>query len=1071
MSNHALFVEGVSGVAGKIKIMKATIQILSTVLAFFLSLTPLSAQRNVSIAKMDALDRAADLAVMLEALATVEPVKFDTLPKNRRGQVIVMGGFVSMQHPEWPPLPGNFYNLDVWPLGEGHFVLDDRQVDYAALEREARLAEAADLEAAPQLRMMSSSLNSYAYGNPVYLTNLVVTAGLTAAFDIAGGTNNVPYDIQMTTNLLSAWNWLGIGYTSNRYTFTSQPSDIAFYRLAKPSQTMIAGFGDDSAAQCAVPNGLTNILQVAAGGAHTLALKSDGKVLAWGWNGYGQTTVPSGLSNVTMIAAGYYHSVALLTNGSVVAWGLNLPFIGYALTQVPPSLTNAIVIAALATHTLALRQDGTVVVWGYDGGSGVTNVPVGLSNVVAIAAGANHNLAVSNGLVIAWGANNYGQCNVPTGLSNVVDVAAGAYHSLALKQDGTVVAWGGNAAGETNIPAGLSNVVAIAAGGDTSYSIYTAYSLALKKDGTVVTWGDNEATDPVGGLNNVIGISAGADHALAIRTGPATPVITLEPFDQFQVAGSNVTFTARGAGLYGVTYQWQTNTVNLPGATNAALTVTNVQAPQVAASYRVMVANEVGSLASSNANLHFVTPPEIISFTLPTNPIVAYQSNLTLNVVATAPGMFNGFPLSYQWLFNGSNLAGATGSSYIIHGNASAFGTYFVRVSNAAGSTNAAWYALVLNTNGLLVTQHPTNRYQIAGGSLNFTAEGVGLNLISYQWQFNGTNLAGATNSVLTLTNVQSIDAGNYRAVISDGVSSLASSNATFTLVTKPVITTQSAPTNQVKIYGNYVALNGAATAPGLTNGFPLTYRWKLNGTNLAGATTTNYSFIVSDTNGGTYSLVVTNAAGSTNISWQVTITNAINVTNDLLLIYNTNSQDSTTCLNYYLAHRPNVGGANVLGIGYTNPASPNYFETVTPSNLTSQIFNPILNWLTNNPTKRPQYVILFMDLPSRVNSSSTFGSNDVVYPSVCIQMQSLASNWQPYITHLNMGMTNTVNRTNDFIAYINKLVSIGVAVSSNSPVLSASIGGYANTNFVLDGVRNAIIGNGSFLVERVGTC
>ena len=188
--------------------------------------------------------------------------------------------------------------------------------------------------------------------------------------------------------------------------------------------------------------------------------------------------------------------------------------------------------------------------------------PAGLSNVVAISAGYGHNLAAkADGTVVAWGNHNNGQCNVPAGLSNVVDVAAGLFHSLALKQDGTVVAWGDNAAGAATVPVGLSNVVAIAAGGDLAFVDYplTPYSLALKRDGTVTVWGYSQVADPVSGLSNVVAISAGEGHALALRTGPPTPVITLQPFDVYQVPGSNAVFTARGAGLYGVTYQWQTN--------------------------------------------------------------------------------------------------------------------------------------------------------------------------------------------------------------------------------------------------------------------------------------------------------------------------------------------------------------------------------------------------------------------------------------------------------------------------------------------------------------------------------
>ncbi len=48
-----------------------------------------------------------------------------------------------------------------------------------------------------------------------------------------------------------------------------------------------------------------------AGGCHSLALQSDGTVVAWGDNRFGQTNVPPGLSNVVAIAAGYYHSLAI----------------------------------------------------------------------------------------------------------------------------------------------------------------------------------------------------------------------------------------------------------------------------------------------------------------------------------------------------------------------------------------------------------------------------------------------------------------------------------------------------------------------------------------------------------------------------------------------------------------------------------------------------------------------------------------------------------------------------------------------------------------------------------------
>ena len=162
-----------------------------------------------------------------------------------------------------------------------------------------------------------------------------------------------------------------------------------------------------------------------------------------------------------------------------------------------------------------------------------------------------------------------------------------------------------------------------------------------------------------------------------------------------------------------------------------------------------------------------------------------------------------------------------------------------------------------------------------------------------------------------------------------------------------------------------------------------------------------------------------------------------VDVSKDLLLIYNTNSTDSSNVCAYYLANRPMASNANVLGIHcLTN-------EQVDYSEYSTNIAPQIQNWLATNPTKRPAYVILFQDIPSRPDL-------DVGAPSVQVLLNTTCSpNWNPFVTSINM---NGVGGTNDCIAYINKLALIG-SIGSNSGqlIISASAGGYGNTNWYFD--------------------
>jgi hypothetical protein len=113
----------------------------------------------------------------------------------------------------------------------------------------------------------------------------------------------------------------------------------------------------------------------------------------------------------------------------------------------------------------------------------------------------------ADGPIIGWGEQRVNSTELLT--NDFIAIAAGYWHSLALRSDGTIVGWGSNDFGQATPPAG-NNYIAIAAG--------EWHSLALRSDGTIVGWGNNDygqATPPAG--NNYIAIAAGRYHSLAIK--------------------------------------------------------------------------------------------------------------------------------------------------------------------------------------------------------------------------------------------------------------------------------------------------------------------------------------------------------------------------------------------------------------------------------------------------------------------------------------------------------------------------------------------------------------------------
>jgi alpha-tubulin suppressor-like RCC1 family protein len=370
----------------------------------------------------------------------------------------------------------------------------------------------------------------------------------------------------------------GVGSLSSNSgsTITYQTSSTSFGQVVRITATSV----QDSKHKKTIFVSINPIkASIATGGTHSIAIKSDGTLLSWGFNYSGQlgngTTnvhqfIPTPVNNakdIVAIAAGGNHSLALKSNGTLLSWGGDtfgqLGDGGNNTDQPEPvaiiGAENIIAIATGGRHSLALKSDGTLLAWGGDDvgqlGNIATNAtessPIqvsGASDIIAIAAGSSHSLALkSNGTVLSWGSDSDGQLGdsdsienqstpVPVlNASNIIAISAGSNHSLALKSDGTILSWGSDFYGQlgdndsVNKPKPVAvtearNIVAISAG--------SSHSLALKADGTILSWGydlhgqlgdggiNSVQLKPVsvGNANNIVGISGGGFHSLALKS-------------------------------------------------------------------------------------------------------------------------------------------------------------------------------------------------------------------------------------------------------------------------------------------------------------------------------------------------------------------------------------------------------------------------------------------------------------------------------------------------------------------------------------------------------------------------
>ncbi|HEY3855731.1 MAG TPA: immunoglobulin domain-containing protein [Verrucomicrobiae bacterium] len=269
------------------------------------------------------------------------------------------------------------------------------------------------------------------------------------------------------------------------------------------------------------------------------------------------------------------------------------------------------------------------------------------------------------------------------------------------------------------------------------------------------------------------------------------PVITTAPESVSVSPGQTATFSVLVSNLLSGGFQWYTNGGAISdgnefsGATTGTLVI-NPTSTTDDAFYTVVVSNAYGSVTSQPVTLTVASTALAPIFDAQPQGVTAFVgADVVISVSVDGT-----LPLAYQWLFNGTNVPGATTDTIeltnVMYTNA---GSYTVLVTNSVGTNLSQPAILAVVAQAPQITVPPSSQTITAGGTVIFTVTATGTAPLQYQWLWGGDPLSdgagifGSQSNILTLTGIQPYQGGSYSVQVSNPGDSPTSAPAILTVV------------------------------------------------------------------------------------------------------------------------------------------------------------------------------------------------------------------------------------------------------------------------------------------------
>lgn len=343
------------------------------------------------------------------------------------------------------------------------------------------------------------------------------------------------------------------------------------------------------------------------------------------------------------------------------------------------------------------------------------------------------------------------------------------------------------------------------------------------------------------------------------------PTIAIQPTSQLRISqGSPLYLTVTARGMSPLSYQWTHSGTNLPGSTNAFLSIEGSPISVDGGVYSVIVTNRFGAAESNPSLVTILAPPTWTQEPTSTHAYAGTDVLLSGEAIGTPP-------FEFVWTFNGVPIPEAVHASlFLPEVQTGQEGIYQLWVSNEAGLISSRLVSLRVMPREPVVVEGPTSQTVKAGENVQFQAQVRGTDPIALQWFFNGNPIPGATGAVLNLAHVQASSAGFYQWQGSNTLGHAISPEAQLTVLASAPFFIQQ-PVDTSILAGGNVTLSAS-----LGGSEPMVLRWLHEGTPVVGGVGAALEITnVTLGQAGVYQLEATNTLGRVISSNMVLTVNA----------------------------------------------------------------------------------------------------------------------------------------------------------------------------------------------------